>query len=553
MEEIDFLVKNIGTYNKCEVVEIFGYDKVKREAFNIYTVVVFENTKQIEINGLITDKLEEFQTIFNIKWGIKRRIVNINDAKSFFELLKQENIFKIDEELSIGELKYLSMQFIQADDSFVKPQLNYILKNNFYNGSYILEFFDEEKKNNQFLLDNPVLLNEFSERIGDLVPIKLANVSDRLGNIVFQFPINIFKLEYSTKRTDNPPRFSGLNVEIFPKNKNYNINNLEIRVYENNDNIVTRQHFIMAQKNITEILLDDCFGTTIEVVDKSTSLLVYKNKFSIMKEFDFKLNLISPQNRVFKLENKINKIPIEHNSNSSVGNSTHKKKEFNEWIHDRKYEQELKYLEQNKSFIQYYGKKDEDKTALNDIRYLINKYGQKGVYLWDPYLSSVDIKKTLYFSKFSYVDLKAITGLKQGSNTIKNVFENLQWSKNNTIKVNRVFFDYQYTLIIFALKSQKQQTIIDMQNELSQDDKQFLFLNLEVRGRYGTSGYDFHDRFLIFPLEKPKVWSLGISINQLGKAHHILQEVKNAQHILNAFNQLWTELDKKECLVWKSN
>lgn len=49
------------------------------------------------------------------------------------------------------------------------------------------------------------------------------------------------------------------------------------------------------------------------------------------------------------------------------------------------------------------------------------------------------------------------------------------------------------------------------------------------------------------------VWSLGISVNQLGKSHHILQEVKHAQHILNAFNELWDLLDNEECLVWKNS
>lgn len=56
---------------------------------------------------------------------------------------------------------------------------------------------------------------------------------------------------------------------------------------------------------------------------------------------------------------------------------------------------------------------------------------------------------------------------------------------------------------------------------------------------------------IIFPLEKPRVWSLGASVNQLGEKHHILQEVKNAQHILNAFEELWAQLNHEECIVWK--
>lgn len=145
---------------------------------------------------------------------------------------------------------------------------------------------------------------------------------------------------------------------------------------------------------------------------------------------------------------------------------------------------------------------------------MINKYGDNGVYIWDPYLSADDIKNVLYFSQKAYVPLKAITGLKQNSN--------------------------------------KEIAKQEMITKLNADDKQFLFLNLEIRAKIGSNGYDFHDRFIIFPSEKPKVWSLGISINQIGESHHILQEVKNAQHILNAFNDLWKKLEKEECLVWKS-
>ena len=272
-----------------------------------------------------------------------------------------------------------------------------------------------------------------------------------------------------------------------------------------------------------------------------------------MKEINLQMNLISPQNRVFELNKIINKVPVSHNTDNTIGEKPKNYKEFYQWIADRKYEQELKYLEQSKSFIQYYGKKDEGKKALDDIRYLINQYGANGVYLWDPYLSAIDIKNILYFSKVSNVPLKTITGLQQGSSYVKNIIMNLQWFITTNVVVKVILLDYQYDINTFTKKTPKQQTINEMQIELNKDDKQFLFLNLEVRGKYGANGYDFHDRFLIFPQEKPKVWSLGISVNQLGKAHHILQEVKNAQHILNAFNQLWNELDKKECLVWKSN
>lgn len=507
----DFLLNEskIGVYNKCEIIEIFGIKKDLEIPFNIFTLIVFENTKQNNLKEFLFDKLQKFQFNKDISWGIQRRIVDIDIVEKLYDDLLNKKIFQIDKKLDIGSLKLLPEQYIQSEDSFTKPQLNYILKNNFKYGSYLLEFFDEDKNNCQFLLDEPQILNSFSERLSEIIPIKIGNLSDRLGNIFFQFPINSFTMNWTIKNKELHT-YDGLEFEINSKNDNFDIKNLFIRTHEENDNSVTRQRLIQVKGNITEILLDDCFSTTIEVFDKNSSILLYKNKFSILKQMNLNMGIVNPQKRVFSINEKIQKIEVSHHQNSVYGKE--KNKEYDEWIRDRKYEQELKELEKNKSFIQYFGNQKE--KALFDIRTLINKYGDNGVYIWDPYLSADDIKNVLYFSQKAYVPLKAITGLKQNSN--------------------------------------KEIAKQEMITKLNVDDKQFLFLNLEIRAKIGSNGYDFHDRFIIFPSEKPKVWSLGISINQIGESHHILQEVKNAQHILNAFNDLWKKLEKEECLVWKS-
>lgn len=519
--KFDFLLNqsNIGVYNKCEIIEIFGFDKEKKEAFNIYTLIIFENTKQKNLKELLTNKLQPFKGFRNLSWGIQRRIIDIDISKKLFNELEQENRFFIDKPLNVGELKLLPEQYVPPrEDMHREVQLNYILKNNFHNGSYILEFFDEDKGNNQFLLDNPKLINELSENISEILSIKIGNLSDRLGNVIFQFPINILSITHSSllkKDKYLTNKYQGILVEIYSKNNNFNIKSLSLRIYEKNqDGIISRQNLINIEKNKTEIKLDDCFGTDIEIIDKNTSLLLYKFKFSIMKQMHSSIGLIDNQKRVFKINNELKKIQVTHSRNNSIYGKE-KEKPFDAWIRNRKYEQELKELEKSKAFVQYFG--NEEDKALKDVRGLINQHGEQGVYLWDLFLSAKDIKNTLYFSQKAYVPLKAITGLKHPENNGK------QKIKDN------------------------------MFSELEKDYKEFLFLNLEVRGKIGSHGYDFHDRFLIFPLEQPRVWSLGISVNQLGASHHILQEVKNAQHILNAFEKLWDELNHEECLIWKSN
>jgi len=79
-------------------------------------------------------------------------------------------------------------------------------------------------------------------------------------------------------------------------------------------------------------------------------------------------------------------------------------------------------------------------------------------------------------------------------------------------------------------------------------------LRLEFRRKYGQYGSSFHDRFLIFPRtlhRETLVWSLGTSINGVGKEHHILQLVDNGQAIMDAFLELWNKLTEPEHLVWR--
>lgn len=78
-------------------------------------------------------------------------------------------------------------------------------------------------------------------------------------------------------------------------------------------------------------------------------------------------------------------------------------------------------------------------------------------------------------------------------------------------------------------------------------------LKIEFRSSDGNKGWDFHDRFIIFPdLENgARAWSLGTSVNGLGNAHHILQEADNGQLIHDAFLELWDAVDQTTNLIWK--
>ena len=79
-------------------------------------------------------------------------------------------------------------------------------------------------------------------------------------------------------------------------------------------------------------------------------------------------------------------------------------------------------------------------------------------------------------------------------------------------------------------------------------------LKLEFRIREDGAGWSFHDRFLIFPVKSGGAiaWSLGTSVNSLGRQHHILQKVSDGELIRQAFLELWNALAAPDYLVWKT-
>lgn len=70
-----------------------------------------------------------------------------------------------------------------------------ILKNNFWNGSYVYELFDIDKKLISTLIEKPAYIQELSEAIQKYIPIKLASLVDRLGNILIQLPAQVLMWE----------------------------------------------------------------------------------------------------------------------------------------------------------------------------------------------------------------------------------------------------------------------------------------------------------------------------------------------------------------------
>lgn len=200
---------------------------------------------------------------------------------------------------------------------------------------------------------------------------------------------------------------------------------------------------------------------------------------------------------------------------------------FQTFINKRKYDCRLEELEKSLSFSQYsnsQNKVDENIRALTDIRTLINRDSRvERICLWDPYLSADDILSTLFYSEYYNVQMMAISSAH---------------SAKLEKELTQCEVDYD--------KWKTEQ--FDKFNSSDSNG-----INLEFRCQHGEFGFKFHDRFLIicYRDKRCKVWSLGKSINAIGKEHHIFQLVEHSEYILDAFDRLWKQLSDEYCIVWK--
>lgn len=513
---------NLGFYKSCEVTTIFLLDKLSKNVYNYFSIFVFEErgieTREIKY---LTDKLLAISDEYRM--GVCKYQLSMYEAlDSFIQIANSEVLSNIGGKLQIGQLDLVNKQFVPPDGT-KEVNLNKCLKNNFINGSYIYEFFDTEKKRLSKLTKKQK--EKMSEHIVKYAHINLHVLKDRIGNIIFQFPSNLVSISSISNKDD-----TSLNITLSTGKPIDGEDRYSILVINEFDDCITgiKYHDSKNNKNLKLDIGDT--GNLIKTVvyDKKTDLVVYESNYSLMKKMYFRFNIGSqfPQKRTIITSKEENEVVVESTEfMETPRNMIENKKYWKEFVQERQYKERLEELERRMKFMQYGASQDfEENKALEDIRKLIVLNSEKQIMLWDPYLSAKDILNTLYYSKQMGIQMRAITS-----------------SSSETRKIN-------------GENQQDAVTWINEQKNILKNNSNNYGINLEVRCQYGQFGWKFHDRFLLFIMRDrtARVWSLGTSINSLGKNHHIIQEVSHPQYIVDAFDELWNKLNDKRCILWKS-
>ncbi|MCL9647790.1 MULTISPECIES: VPA1262 family N-terminal domain-containing protein [Pantoea] len=525
----------LGFNNIIEVTEVFSLSPDKKIS-NILTLMVAENIKNpvATEESFLTKKLISISHLKGWKFGIKRYHIEIDKIGQRLEDLTQVGVWD-EKQKDIINLKRIDKYFV-SPDSYETVPINNLLKNNFNNGSYVFEWFDFDKENHQELLSSPQALQRLSESINEVLPISISSVSDRIGNFLLQIPSTILMADFGLEK----------NNEIFSLTCN-------IAWHEN---ARKRDLIINCHLSETDNICEGYYTKILKRDEPNISLPIANKRAHIGTVWDPENNFIlartrpsafiSPDARITTTVSTFEERVLTHNGTSKVISvlkpdsyvkKTEQKKIITNWTKKRIYDSSSAELKESRNFVQYNSKginKSQSKSeALKDLVYLINKYGQHAVWLWDPYLSFQDIFDTLLLNTHSNSIMKAISSLDLPPDS-----EQTSSCEIYELKALQTISKYKESFTALPFETIKT-------------------LNLEFRCKTGNNGWGFHDRFIIFPStdyhSNTLAWSLGTSVNSFGTSHHILQKVQDAQLIANAFLELWDTLSNSDCLVWRNS
>lgn len=516
--------KSLGFYNCCELTTVFLHCKKDRKNYHFFSIFVLEERAEFEAEEMfLTPSLLPIGNKFSM--GIRRRVMTLAEAEECCHRLQTAiggNMVNLGEgNLEIGFLEAVPPVFVQKD-STMEICSNKVLKNNFKNGSYLLEFFDTDKKVCQLLKKEE--LHRACEMVFQYVPVNLFTVSDRIGNFIFQFPSINSQISYCQNKEEDTLIY---HIKMDARLDETDGYQLIAELYY--DDTVTGFGTMEVHPPETEGKL--CVGDTSTIcrttlIDSKNQLILSRQETRYMRKAQLRLHMGSTFGKERVIYDKDGGIRayINVDSAETITPRLPDKQYRKKWMNNRRYRLRMEELENRKEFLRYGVQNGSGREkAIADLRELMQRGDGHNVYLWDPYLTARDLLDTWYYTTTYGMKLKAIT--------------------------SRADLDKKAV----GEKTEMERWVREQAEMLQKGSNQY-GIDLELRCQWKGYGYPFHDRFLMIvdETEKPQAWSLGASVNSIGKQHHIIQKVLHPQMIVDAFEELWDMLSAKECLVWKS-
>lgn len=525
----------IGLYDHVDLVEVI-VTTPERKTFNLLTIAAFGEdeagdafTEPADLTGrLKVPGLKDW--CFGV-YRSRRPCSSIGEA---ITQIHETGCWSASgKPLPVGILEPQQPLFVPPDGT-VRVPVNRLLKNNIWNGSHLLRLLNLDKKGFDPFLAERRRLQQVSDLIAPAVPLELSGLPDFLGDILIQLPVTAVVSDIGVPRDGEHvqaqitwhPKVADRDLQMAARMRNDEaLSGAAVSSYFRTTTVLP----VSGHVDPVEAELWDTESGRILAATASTSTIQTIVANICIAELEPR-TFLEPDRQGSRTARRVS---LKHLKRAVVGEQQRPAAE--RWRSERVQMEEAWRLERTREFVQYRpvpGSNSEQDRAFADVRLLIERHGTHGVDLWDPYLDADDLLRTLFWCPHFNSPMRALSaGAEQAD----------QPGACSAGKIS----EPAKAAVPFT---QRERSILD------RDSGNRHGLRLEFRRRSGLEGWSFHDRFLIFPSAEdgPLAWSLGTSVNSLGKAHHILQRVSNASLIAGAFDDLWKALGKGDHLVWKS-
>lgn len=535
-----------GVLNSCnyaEVVQVILLRKKDNVCLNYFTHVLFSSGfSEEESSVFLTDRPisinSEYKVLITKEKIARDSVLDIlqNAAES------QTWEWKEDKAL-LDDVFPMDLQFIpetdptgsKTSDSTLVPIELALYGSKFSGGYYLCELFSAKTVLAKSLStdDNRKIQDEINKaKIG----FNLESLFDRIGNIVCKIPMDIIRhkpVKLSPER--------GIAGRFILENSCTEPLECVLQIILESDHTIieTRvEEMVFFEKGeIREYSIDpNRYSNRIILSDKKSGIIYY----SAVRDYSFGSNyyaMITPPQ--FGIQSSLKRIividgqdkEIELTNIAGIGEVSIEKEIFEIEKRQHKWMTEYEYKHHFfRSFV--VGQENEAIQTVIDIcndRDLF--WDLEEVWLVDPYLSADDILKTVVYCGKYGISIKCLTHIA--------AINGNRETRTETTTEGESLFETTVSRYNGILK-----------NALGKQKD----LKLEYRTVAGMTGISFHDRYLILKcgLNKSRAWSLGISVNSLGKSHHIIQIVQSPMDVIDTIDTIWNQSLREECLIFKN-
>lgn len=546
-EVMDFysLIENgvLNNYRFAEVIQIILLKKDDDVYWNYFTHIAFSS-------NLIKQKEREFLTScpksinLNYKVIITKETIATGDIINILQNAAEKQVWEWKEDKALLDNVFpIAPQFIpetdptgnKTSDSTLVPIELALYGSNYAGGYYLCELFSV-KTNLSKILSVKDIKSIQKEMNNVKLGFDLENLSDRIGNLVCKIPMRLVKHKLTRVTPD-----CGIEGQFVLNDEGQDSIACVLQIILENDNTIieSRIESIILSKDspVKKYNIEpNRYKNTIILSDEKKGIIYY----SAIRDYSFGSNyysVITPPRYGIRASFKKRCIVIDGVSQEieltdivGIGEVSIEKEIYE--MEKRQHKWTTKYEYDHYFFRSFVA--GQEKEAIQTVIGICNDkdlfWDLKEIWLVDPYLSADDILKTVVYCGKYGISIKCLTHI-------------ASINGNTATRTNDNGNERRFDATVAKFNQILNDAIFNKSD-----------IKIEFRTVTGMNGIPFHDRYLIlkYDMNKSRAWSLGISINSLGKSHHIIQIVQSPMEVIKIIDAMWKQSNSEDCLIYKN-